>query len=293
MNPEASPFSNPPAFHSDDIPPSSPETAAFHIIPAPWETSVSYGGGTAHGPAAILHASTQLEAYLDGGVPGASGIYTAPFVNCDTDPEATLERVREPIGIALGHGKIPILLGGEHAVTLGPILEIKSRGIDFGVVQFDAHADLRNSYQGNNYSHACVMRRIHDLKIPIFQIGIRSLSASEAEFRETNRILHLDADEIAKSGFPLTILPTNFPKNLYITFDVDGLDPSLLPSTGTPEPGGLNWYQAIEGLENVMKGRKVIGADVVELAPVPSQHASDFITAKLVYKMMDLISKSQ
>ncbi len=215
MNPEASPFSNPPAFHSDDIPPSSPETAAFHIIPAPWETSVSYGGGTAHGPAAILHASTQLEAYLDGGVPGASGIYTAPFVNCDTDPEATLERVREPIGIALGHGKIPILLGGEHAVTLGPILEIKSRGIDFGVVQFDAHADLRNSYQGNNYSHACVMRRIHDLKIPIFQIGIRSLSASEAEFRETNRILHLDADEIAKSGFPLTILPTNFPKSVH------------------------------------------------------------------------------
>jgi agmatinase len=137
------------------------------------------------------------------------------------------------------------------------------------------------------------MRRIHDLNIPIFQIGIRSLSASEARFREINRIPHLDADEIARSGFPETLLPTGFPKNLYITFDVDGLDPSLVPCTGTPEPGGLNWYQAIEGLENAMKGRKVIGADVVELAPLPSQHASDFITAKLVYKMMDLILKNR
>ena len=293
MSAETSPFSKPPAFHSDDIPPSPPETAAFHIIPAPWETSVSYGGGTSYGPAAILRASIQLEAYLDGGIPGASGIYTAPFVNCDTDPEATLKRVREPIGIALSHGKIPILLGGEHAATLGPILEINSRGIDFGVVQFDAHADLRNSYQGNKYSHACIMRRIHDLNIPLFQIGIRSLSASEARFRETNRIPHLDADEIAKGGFPETLLPTSFPKNLYITFDVDGLDPSLVPCTGTPEPGGLDWYQAIEGLGNAMKGRKVIGADVVELAPLPSQHASDFITAKLVYKMMDLILKNR
>ena len=141
MSAEISPFSKPPAFHSDDIPPSPPETAGFHIVPARWETSVSYGGGTA----AILHASIQLEAYLDGGVPGASGIYNAPFVNCDTDPEANLKRVREPIGIALSQRKIPILLGGEHAVTLGPILEINSRDIDFGVVQFDANAYLRNS----------------------------------------------------------------------------------------------------------------------------------------------------
>ena len=138
-----------------------------------------------------------------------------------------------------------------------------------------------------------VESRIHDLNIPIFQIGIRSLSASEARFRETYRIPHLDADEIARSGFPERLLPTGFPENLYITFDVDGLDPSLVPCTGTPEPGGLDWYQAIEGLENAMKGRKVIGADIVELAPLPSQHASDFITAKLVYKLMDLIFKNR
>ncbi len=293
MNTEASHSNDPPAFHSDDIPPSSPEKAAFHIVPAPWEASVSYGGGTIGGPAAILHASTQLESYLDGGIPGDSGIYTAPFVSCDSNPEVTLERVRKPIAHALDLGKIPLLLGGEHAVTLGPILEINSRDHDFGVVQFDAHADLRDSYQGNRYSHACIMKRIFDLGIPIFQIGVRSLSAGEAAFREESNIPHIDADKIAKDGFPETLLPADFPPNLYITFDVDGLDPSLVPCTGTPEPGGLSWYQAIEGLEKAMVGRTVIGADVVELAPNPSQHASDFVTAKLVYKMMDLILKSQ
>lgn len=293
MNPETSSFSNPTAFHSDDIPPSLPEKAAFHVIPAPWEASVSYGGGTSQGPAAILHASTQLEAFIDGGVPGESGIYTAPTVSCDPDPETTFERVRKPIAHALNLGKIPLLLGGEHSVTLGPILEINSRDIDFGVVQFDAHADLRDSYQGSEYSHACIMKRIFDLNIPIFQIGVRSLSAVEAKFREASNIPHLDADTIASEGFPKVFLPANFPKNIYITFDIDGLDPSLVPCTGTPEPGGLNWYQAIEGLEKTMIGRKVIGADVVELAPAPSQHASDFITAKLVYKMMDLILKNR
>jgi len=282
-----------PSFHGEDFPPSDPAKASFHIVPAPWEASVSYGAGTRNGPAAILRASTQLEDYIDGSVPGDAGIHTAPFVTCHTDPETTLERVREPIGKALDLGKIPFLLGGEHAVTLGPILEINSREIEFGVVQFDAHADLRDSYQDNKYSHACIMRRIFDLDIPIFQIGVRSLSALEADFREKNKIPYLDADMINRDGFPKTLLPDEFPAKVYITFDIDGLDPALVPSTGTPEPGGLNWYQAIEGLEKAMQGRQVVGADVVELAPRPLDHASDFIAAKLVYKIMDLITKNQ
>ncbi len=292
MNPSLPSFSNPPQFHSDDIPPSPPEEAAFHIIPVPWESSVSYGIGTANGPAAILHASTQLEEYIDGGIPGEQGIYTAPLVLCDSNPQRILENIREPVALALDLGKIPITLGGEHSTTLGPVLEMHSRNMKFGVVQFDAHADLRDSYQGSKYSHACIMKRIFDLDVPIFQIGIRSLSAIEAAFRKTNNILNLDADKIAKEGFPDILLPDNFPNNIYITFDVDGLDPSIVPSTGTPEPGGMSWYQALEGLEKAMQGRNVIGADVVELAPVPSQHASDFLTAKLVYKMMDLIQKN-
>ncbi len=137
------------------------------------------------------------------------------------------------------------------------------------------------------------MKRIFDLDIPIFQIGVRSLSAAESEFAKTRNIPHLDAEAIGRNGFPDTLLPLNFPKNLYISFDVDGLDPSIIPNTGTPEPGGLSWYKAIEGLAKAMAGREVIGADIVELAPVRSQHTSDFIAAKLAYKIMDLILKNQ
>ena len=291
MNQET-PYANPPAFHSDDILPETPESAAFHVIPVPWESSVSYGAGTRNGPNAILHASTQLEAYLDGCIPGDAGIYTAPEVDCSGEPEAVLDRIRESTANAIALNKMPILLGGEHAMTLGSIRAFKDSGIDFGVVQFDAHADLRESYQGNSYSHACVMKRILDLEIPIFQIGVRALSQEEADLRARADIPYLDADRIANAGFPESILPSDFPQSIFITFDVDGLDPSVMPSTGTPEPGGLNWYQAIEGLEKIIVNRKVIGADIVELAPIPGFHAADFTAAKLVYKLMAMIRKS-
>jgi agmatinase len=290
---DTSNYANPPAFHSDDLPPSPPSEATFHIIPVPWETSVSYGGGTANGPNAILHASTQLEAYIDGGIPGKAGLHTTPSVDCEGEAPEILTRIRAATTNVLKLGKTPILLGGEHAMTLGPIQAIKESGISFGIVQFDAHADLRDTYQGDPHSHACVMKRIFDLDIPIFQIGVRALSEPEANFRNASDIGFLDADAIARSGFPENILPADFPENLFITFDVDGLDPSIMPSTGTPEPGGLNWYQALDGLENVMQGRKVIGADVVELAPVLGFHSSDFTAAKLVYKIMDLILKNR
>ena len=292
MNSE-SPYDNPPAFHSDDLPPREPEEAAFHVIPVPWESSVSYGGGTGKGPNAILHASTQLEAYLDGGVPGAAGIHTTGPVSCEGPPETVLARIREATAKTLALRKTPILLGGEHSLTLGAIQAIAETGISFGVVQFDAHADLRDTYQGSPYSHACVMKRIFDLDIPIFQIGVRSLSESEAKLRAIASIPHLDASSLVRNGYPEPLLPDGFPDTIFITFDVDGFDPSVMPSAGTPEPGGLSWYQAIEGLEKAIGNRRVIGADVVELAPVPGFHGSDFTAAKLVYKLMDLILATQ
>ena len=282
-----------PHFHGDDIPQSAPADAAFHVIPVPFEASVSYGSGTRNGPDAILHASTQLEAYIDGAVPGDAGIYTAPFVECDSDAATTLDRIEKAVTKTLDLGKTPFLLGGEHTISIAPALALQKRGIDFGIVQFDAHADLRDTYQNNPNSHACVMKRALDLGIPIFQIGVRALSQAEASLRAKEKIPYVDADSIARHGIPESLLPDSFPKKIYISFDVDCLDPSLLPSTGTPEPGGLNWYQAIEGLEKVIQGRTVIGADVVELAPTENHHASEFIAAKLVYKIMDLILKSQ
>ena len=285
------PYRNPPAFHSDDIEPSAPEDASFHIIPAPWETSVSYGGGTANGPDAILHASVQLEHYLNGSFPGDAGIYTAPSVDCQGPAEAVLERIQAATRRALKLKKFPIVLGGEHALTLAPVKACAELGVPFGVVQFDAHADLRHAYQGNLYSHASVMERVTDLGIPLFQIGVRALCKEEADRRVERGVSYLDAHDLYWKGYPEKLLPDDFPENIFITFDVDGLDPAIMPATGTPVPGGLNWYQAIEGIERVVTGRKVIGADFVELAPQPEMHAPDFLTANLIYKTMEILQR--
>jgi agmatinase len=185
-------------------------------------------------------------------------------------------------------GKVPITLGGEHTVTFGPVRALAEAGHRFGVVQFDAHADLRDRYHDDPLSHACVMRRIHDLGIPAFAIGVRSLSAAEHAFRLRAGLHHLDAEALAAGGYPDPLLPDDFPREIYVTFDVDAFDPSLMPSTGTPEPGGLHWYQAIHGLHHALAGRRLLAADVVELAPQPGQHAPDFTAAKLVYALMGM-----
>ncbi len=285
------PYANPPSFHGDDIEPSAPENAAFHIIPVPWETSVSYGGGTAHGPDAILHASTQLERYLEGSFPADAGIYTAPAVDCSGSAEEVLARIQSATRASLALGKLPILLGGEHAMTLGPVKACAELGIPFGIVQFDAHADLRHAYQGNLYSHASVMERCADLGIPIYQIGVRALCKEEADRRAACGVRYLDAADLYWKGYPDPLLPADFPQHIFVTFDVDGLDPAIMPSTGTPVPGGLNWYQAIDGLERALKGRKLLGADFVELAPVPGSHAPDFLVANLIHKFMEIAQR--
>lgn len=289
--PSNNPYANPPAFHSDDIEGSAPSDAAFHIIPVPWETSVSYGGGTEDGPAAILHASLQLEHYLDGSFPGDAGIYTAPTVNCRGSAVEVLDRIQNATRGALNLDKCPILLGGEHALTLAPARACGELDIPFGIVQFDAHADLRYAYQGNLYSHASVMERCSALGIPIYQVGVRALCKEEADYRVKHQMPHLDAAELYRKGYSDSLLPDDFPEHIYVTFDVDGLDPSIMPSTGTPVPGGLNWYQAVEGLERALKGRKLLGADFVELAPRPGQHAPDFLVANLIYKFMEIAQR--
>lgn len=285
------PYENPPAFHSDDIEPSLHFDAAFHIIPVPWETSVSYGGGTANGPNAILHSSVQLEHWLDGSFPGDAGIYTAPAVDCDLPASEVIENIKVATRGALIHNKCPILLGGEHAITLGPVQACIELDIPFGIVQFDAHADLRFAYQGNPYSHASVMERCTDLGVPLHQIGVRALCKEEADRRIERGVTFLDAADLHWKGYPEQLLPDDFPEHIFITFDVDGLDPSVMPTTGTPVPGGLNWYQAIDGLERALKGRKLLGADFVELAPQPGQHAPDFLVANLIYKFMEIAQR--
>jgi agmatinase len=277
------------AFLSSEFPPVAPNKAGFHVIPVPYEHTVSYGGGTAAGPEAILQASQELEAIIDGRSPGARGIHTAPAVNTGDEVEVVMDRIHAATTAALAVGAVPVMLGGEHTITFGAVLALAEHlDGNVGVVQIDAHADLRETYQGTPWSHACVMRRVLDLGLPIAQFAVRSLSEPEVQLRRECHIWHLDAEALALEGVPEQPLPANFPKNIYLTFDVDGFDASLMPATGTPEPGGLLWWPAIRLLRRIAAGRRIVGLDVVELAPIPGLHHADFTAAKLVHTLMGL-----
>lgn len=301
-----------PRFLGSELPFLSPENCRFHIIPIPYEATVSYGGGTAEGPSAIIEASQQLEVWTGCSNPSEQGIYTWPAVDCRGDAEevllrignaiAEVHKIQEDSGTVPGKAHalpVPVLLGGEHSVTLGALRQLKKKHRDFGVVQFDAHADLRDTYEGSRYSHACVMRRaVDDLGLPLFQIGVRSLSPEEVLFRKKKNIPCLDARQ---AGFPLLqahneissktapLLPGSFPDKIFLTFDIDAFDASLMPATGTPEPGGLFWWDALNLIERAFAGRACIGFDVVELAPISHMHSPDYTAARLVYEIMGII----
>lgn len=316
-----------PRFLKSELPESRAEECFFHIIPVPYEASVSYGQGTANGPLAILEASSQLEVWTGRANPSSLGIYTAPPVDCGNNAGAdssasapeVLEHIAAATNFSLKTGGLPILLGGEHSITPGALGALKDKYGIFGVVHFDAHADLRQTYQGSRYSHACAMRRAADLGLPIFQLGVRSLSPEEISYRKVSGIGHLDARELFQLGpqfgnmsesysgtacprqqtataqtakNPLAnhaFLSDGFPDKIFVSFDVDALDPSILPATGTPEPGGLGWYQSLNLLEAACAGRQVIGADFVELAPKEGWPSSDFTVARLVYEFMGIV----
>ncbi len=266
----------------------------FHIIPVPMETSVSYGGGTAQGPRAILEASQQLEAWDGRSVPLELGIHTTPPVDCKGAVKETLGRIEHAVDRTLSLGALPVILGGEHTVTLGALRALKkANSAPFGIVQIDAHADLRDSYEGSPLSHACVMRRAtQDLGIPLVQVGVRALCHEEEKYRQTRNINFFDARELHLLGIPDHLFPPGFPDHIYITLDVDGLDPSVIRATGTPVPGGLGWHDTLTLLEKSISGKKVVGFDVVELAPMPGDHASDFAAAQLVYSIMGIIQRT-
>lgn len=282
-----------PAFLASELPATRPEDARFHLLPVPWEATVSYGGGTAAGPDAILHASQQLEVFDGYSQPSDLGIYTHPAVDCAGKAEAVLDRIEAAVSSILDLSGVPVLLGGEHTVTLGALRALHARFGTFGVIQCDAHADLRDTYSGTPFSHACVMRRACDLGLPLFQIGVRAISPAELEFRAaTPSISHLDATQLWETGVPSPLLPPDFPSNIYVTFDVDGLDSSIMPATGTPEPGGLTWREAMRAIQLATAGRRVLGLDVVELAPEPGLRHAEYTAARLTYMLMGAVQRS-
>ncbi len=277
------------------------DRSLFHIIPAPLEKSVSYGTGTVKGPEAIIEASQQLEKWDGFSTPGEKGIYTKylKLKNSNIDTEEFLNQIESEVLESISQKHIPIVLGGEHTVSVGAFRAINSSSSPYkgktGIVQFDAHGDLRDEYEGGKLSHACVMHRAFDLGFPFFQIGVRSISLPELELRKNNKskINYIDAYQAVTENINKIKLPEDFPENVYITIDVDGFDPSVFPATGTPEPGGLGWYQVLSIIESIASQRKVIGFDIVELAPILQKglHASEFAAARLIYNVMGIIER--
>lgn len=282
-----------PDFLASEISNTPMHEAKFSVLPVPFEKSVSYGGGAELGPSAILVASEQLETWDGFSNPSALGIHTCPKINCDVSDEQVIELIAEAVTNILKAGSMPVVLGGEHTVTYGVIKGYLNAGIkNFGVVQIDAHADLRNAYEGNPLSHASVMKRVIDEGIPLYQLGIRAFCEEEKQTREKFGVYFQDAHELVTQNIQSIHLPDNFPEQVFFTLDIDGMDPSVFPSTGTPVPGGLAWYQTLSLFESVAKQRKIIGFDLMEFAPIEGFHAYDFSASLLLYKMMGIVARN-
>lgn len=275
-------------FGAPDAPYCDPETARVTIIPAPLEYSVCYMQGTEHGPQAILEASSQMELYdeeLDC-CPIEVGVYTRPALDYrGMDHAAALQATGNAVREVLARGQLPLIIGGEHSLSAPPIAAVRDYYPDLTVVHIDAHGDLRNEYEGTPLSHASIERRVVDMGIPLTEIGIRSFSPEEAEFLKTR------PDVAIVWGYQLangtaTIPWEHLSKHTYVTIDLDALDPSEMPAVGTPEPGGLHWYQLLDLFREICSRTTIVGMDVVELCPMEGQTRADFLAAKLVYKMI-------
>ncbi len=267
--------------------------ALFHIIPCGLEKTVSYGTGAAQGPAAIIAASHQLERQIDGREPIKRGIFTHPPIDCSAPIEQIMAGLRAQTSEIARQNKIPVTLGGEHSLTYGAVMGVvdaltEQAGEPVGIIHIDAHADFRNAYQGHKYSHASVMYLLAQEKIPMASLGVRAFSPEEDAARRAHGVMAYDAPQLIRQNISAISLPDEFPQKLYISFDLDGLDPSILPTTGTPVPGGLGFYQALDLVQSALKGRQCVGIDVVELAPRGHDHVSDFTAATITYALMGL-----
>jgi agmatinase len=259
------------------------------VVPVPYERTVSYGGGTARGPDAIIAASAYVELYdeilreepyLKGGIHTADPVVAAE----GEEPEPFLERLAEVARGLFADGKFPVFLGGEHTLTTGPVRAAREAYPDLSVLQLDAHADLRETYQDTPWSHACVMRRVFELGVPIVPVGIRALSVEEADFAHDNDVSVFWSHRITHGEGWMETAIAALTDDVYLTFDVDFFDPAIMPATGTPEPGGGFWHETLQFLGRVFRERNVVGMDVVELAPIAALHAPDFVAARLVHR---------
>jgi agmatinase len=270
------------------------EQSKFLVLPVPYEQTTSYGTGTKNGPDAIIKASRYLELFDEelGIEPYKEGIHTLEPIAFDKGPaESAIEKIYETVKKLPIKNKFLISFGGEHSITYPIVRAFKELVPKITVLQIDAHSDLREAYEGTIYSHGSVMARIKD-KVDIVQVGIRSQSKGEYDFIKQRGIHTFYMHSIRSDNLWKDRVVESLGDNVYLTIDLDGFDPSVAPAVGTPEPGGLLWYDVIDLIKMIVQKKHIIGCDIVELAPEPHSIITDFLAAKLAYKIMGSIITS-
>jgi agmatinase len=261
------------------------EEARIVIVPVPYDKTSTWLKGAEKGPAAIIEASANMELYdieTDSEV-YLQGIFTDQAIEGESFVERIIEAVAERVTAYISKGKFVVVIGGEHSVSIGATRAHVEKCSKLGVLQLDAHLDLRDEYNGSRYSHACVMARAREL-CPIVQVGIRSMDASEKPFIDGGNVFFAK-DIFGDTGW-VEKVAARLPEKVYVTIDLDVFDPSIMSSTGTPEPGGLLWHDVLGLLREVFESKEVVGFDVVELCPDERNKAPDFLAAKLIYKLL-------
>jgi agmatinase len=265
------------------------DRARIVILPIGYENAPSYGTGSGKGPYHILDASLQLESIDEETLIDWSSlkIHTLAPLCLSGDPEEAVIAMQKAAAGILTQGLFLLSIGGDHAISIGPIMAASKLHPDIGVLQFDAHLDLREEWNGSKYNHACVMRRVaEDINVPFVQVGIRSFSQAEADYIKHRNLKPVFAHDIDPGNYKwIDRVVDDLPEKVYLTIDLDGLDPSVLPGTGTPEPGGLSYRQLVKLIKTVGQKRRVVAADITELTKIKGSHVSEFTAAKIATKI--------
>lgn len=289
-----------PAWNFLDLPPAQSRLADSRVVilPIPYEETTTYQKGTVGGPAAVIAASAQVEVWDEelGREVAQIGIFTAPPIPGGTAPapEELHHSTLPEVGRYLDREKFVLALGGEHTIALGPVLAHHERFPGLAVLHFDAHGDLRDEYHGTHYGHGCVMRRVHEAGVPLVQVGIRSVSEEEAALiAASDRITTFYAHEHRDLAEATAAIIDALPEDVYVSIDVDAFDPSVMPGVGTPEPGGLFYPEVLALLRAVSRKRRIVGADVNEIRPLPGESRTEFTAARLAYRIIGYVAESR
>ena len=282
-------------FGGIEPPYNDPDNAKITVTPVPYDLTTTYIAGTRKGPQAIIESSKHMELYDEELLQETYrvGIYTKqPIPVEEEQPEAMLKLVSETLASDFNKDSLQVLLGGEHSISLAPVQELLKVYPGLSVLQLDAHADLRDTFEDTPYNHACIGRRISE-KCPLVQAGVRSLSKEEADFKKSSHLLTISAIDLISRKSVWYDICHALTDDVYLTIDLDVLDPGIMPSVGTPEPGGLGWYEITSFLRMLSKKKRIVSFDVVELSPQPGNIAPDFLAAKLTYRIMGYIAESR